>query len=449
MTGDGVLGDHQLARRSPGCSCRSRPAGGPRAAAASSRAAPRCTASRPTRSAACAAPSLDERVPGGLELQLRGVLVADAATREPDQHARPRRLVRHAQLLPRAAGATQRLQRLAGPPATRATAPAAWAASARAMALSCRSASRSSSRAAVRASSPAPVASRISTPAGSSRSGGADPRSRRARGGSRLRRPRRAPGPAAAARGRAAARSRTGSRRGRPPRRRRAHRARGGPRPGDRPRGRPDRDRAEALAGAPRLLQRHLPVARQLQDLGPVDQADAGWATISGCWPHQPASAVGPLARAPQLERPLAEGDRIAVHQAGHDRRQLARDDGHHRLVHQAQPLLHPPEPDERVTLLLDDERDEITIPEALADRGGLGRRRAHRLVVAADVGQHRRDQQVAALHALPLLALEQSLATAEPPVGARSLAMQQQLQPCPERTADRPRTAPASTCAW
>ena len=145
------------------------------------------------------------------------------------------------------------------------------------MPLSWRSASRSSSPAAVRASSPSPAASRISThgreqPQPAERVRGLGERAAdRARGG--LAAPLGEPqqGEAGLRLEAAAARVAVGLLgRGELP----AH-AVDLALAIDRVAGR-DRDRAEALAGAPRLLERHLPVARQLQDLGAVDQADAG-----------------------------------------------------------------------------------------------------------------------------------------------------------------------------
>ena len=90
------------------------------------------------------------------------------------------------------------------------------------------------------------------------------------------------------------------------------------------------------------------------------------------------------------------------------------------------------------MSLLLHDERDEVRVAEALPDRGGLRRRRVCRFVVGAGVRQHLRDQEVAALHALAALALEQPLGPAEPPVRARRVAPEQQPQAGPERAPHR-----------
>jgi hypothetical protein len=87
----------------------------------------------------------------------------------------------------------------------------------------------------------------------------------------------------------------------------------------------------------------------------------------------------GPLARAPDLEHAPAEGDRVAVHEAGDNRRQLARDDRDHRLVEEPQPGLDAAPSYQRVTLLLRHERDQVGVAEALALEGPRRRRRRAR----------------------------------------------------------------------
>jgi hypothetical protein len=47
----------------------------------------------------------------------------------------------------------------------------------------------------------------------------------------------------------------------------------------------------ETIAGSLRLLERRVPGALKLKDLGAMYQADPVWATMSGCWSHQRVSA--------------------------------------------------------------------------------------------------------------------------------------------------------------
>ena len=64
--------------------------------------------------------------------------------------------------------------------------------------------------------------------------------------------------------------------------------------------------------------------------------------------------------------------DHAAIHQAGHDRRQLAGDAGEHGLVQALQARDDIALMDERAALPMTGGRDEVGIVEALTDRGGL-----------------------------------------------------------------------------
>ena len=78
--------------------------------------------------------------------------------------------------------------------------------------------------------------------------------------------------------------------------------------------------------------------------------------------------------------------------------------------------LLDPALPDERVALLVHGQGDQVGVAEALADRGGLGRGGLRGLgSPAATCCEQDRDQQVAPLDAVALLAFEQPLRAAEP----------------------------------
>lgn len=69
---------------------------------------------------------------------------------------------------------------------------------------------------------------------------------------------------------------------------------------------------------------------------------------------------------AAHLEQILAIGDDAAVHETGHNRRQLARRDRHHYFIQQAQAFLDAAEPHQRVSSLVCGEGKEIRIAVTL-----------------------------------------------------------------------------------
>ena len=132
---------------------------------------------------------------------------------------------------------------------------------------------------------------------------------------------------------------------------------------------------AEALTGLLHLFQSGPPGPLELHDLGAMHQADAGVRDHVGLAVTPLGQRIGPLAGAAHVVRVLTERDRVAVDDAGDDRRQLARRDGHHGLVHQPEALLRPALPHQGVALPHPRDRDEVRIAVALADRGSLRRR--------------------------------------------------------------------------
>ena len=133
---------------------------------------------------------------------------------------------------------------------------------------------------------------------------------------------------------------------------------------------------------------------------------------------------VRPLTRAAQLERLLAARDHTAVDNAGDHRRQLAARRREHRLVEEREPVRDALQLDQRETLRVNREREEVCVAKALTDRGGLARRRVDGLVVAARLVLHReRHQQVALLDAFAALALDEPARAPEPAGGAADLA--------------------------
>ena len=95
------------------------------------------------------------------------------------------------------------------------------------------------------------------------------------------------------------------------------------------------------------------------------------------------------------------------------------------------------------MALLVPGERDEVGVPEALADRRRLGERGRGGAGLAARLLLERdREQQVAAFHALAVRAVEQPLRAAEPAAGLPQLALARQRHPDPERAPQRPQVA-------
>ncbi len=319
-------------------------------------------------------------------------------------------------------------------PSASSTAPPACAASALSSSLACVSEIASSSPEARRAFSRSPAASMISTKAGNSpaRLRGVLRLFRhardRGRGGLAVR-----PGPTARAPSPVAARSRAGRRRDTPPRRPRAPLAGAGFPPAGRgrcPRALVQHTVAEALTGSLHLFQGGLPGPLELHDLGAMDQADAGVSDHVGLAITPLGEGSRPLARAAHLVRVLTELDRVAVDDAGDDRRQLARRDGHHGLVHQPEALLRPTLPHQGVALPHPRHRDEVRVVVALADCGSLRPRCVRRAGVTGL--EPDRYQEIAVLDAVTTLPVEQAVAAAEPAVRTGALPAKEQVVPDP-----------------
>ena len=195
----------------------------------------------------------------------------------------------------------------------------------------------------------------------------------------------------------------------------------------------------EPLSRTSCLLERVGPRALQHHDLGAVHEADSGVRHHLRLLGAPAREVLGPLPGAADLEDALAERDRVAVHDARGARRELAGDDGDHRLVHQPQTVLDAAEADEGVPLLVDCEREEIPVPEPGRDRSRLGRSVVRRLGVAFDdVLEHRRDDEIASLDAVGLLGLEHALRPPEPAARRPDCAVCHQVQSDPEGTAHR-----------
>ena len=190
---------------------------------------------------------------------------------------------------------------------------------------------------------------------------------------------------------------------------------------------------AEALTGLLHLFQSGLPGPLELHDLGAMHQADAGVRDHVGLAVTPLGQGIGPLAGAAHLVRVLTELDRVAVDDAGDDRRQLARCDGHHGLVHQPEALLRPTLPHQGVALPHPRDRDEVWIAVALADRGSLRQRCIRGAGVTSRLGpEHDGYQEIAALDTVATLPVEQPVAAAEPSARTGGFPAHEQVVPDP-----------------
>ena len=186
---------------------------------------------------------------------------------------------------------------------------------------------------------------------------------------------------------------------------------------------------AEALTGSLHLLQSSPPGPLELHDLCTMHQADAGVRDHVGLAVTPLGQGIGPLAGAAHLVHLLTERDRVAVDDAGDDRRQLARRDGHHGLVHQPEALLGPTLPNQGVALAHPRNRDEVWIRVALADRGHLRRRCIRRARIGLEQDRY---QEIAVFDTVATLPVEQPVAAAEPTVRTSGLPAHEQVVPDP-----------------
>ncbi len=201
--------------------------------------------------------------------------------------------------------------------------------------------------------------------------------------------------------------------------------------------------RERALAGPARLLERVGPGAAQLHELGAVDEAPAreGHEVLLARAPVR--QHLGPLLRPADVLGRAAGQDHAAVDDPRHDRRELAAGDREHRLVQQRDALPDVARQHEDVALLVPGERDEVGLPEVLADRGRLRERRhggadlAARLLLEGD-----REEQVAAFHVSLAGPVEQPLRAAEPAAGPAQLALAGERDADPAGAPQRPHLA-------
>ena len=124
----------------------------------------------------------------------------------------------------------------------------------------------------------------------------------------------------------------------------------------------------EALAGAPRLLERGAPRAVELHDLRPVHQAAAGEGDHLRLQRPPVRERPRPLSRPRYLVHLLARENHAAVDDPRDDRRELLRGHGEHAFVEKREAVAHPTVLDQHVALGMDREREEVAIAETLTE---------------------------------------------------------------------------------
>ena len=193
----------------------------------------------------------------------------------------------------------------------------------------------------------------------------------------------------------------------------------------------------QALPEPAQLAERLLPGASERHELGTVHVADARVGDHVGLLLAPARQRGRPLAGAAQLVRVLADADRVAVDETRCDRRELSCRHGHHRLVHQPPALVHATQAQHRAALIHPRERDEVEVAAVLPDRGRLAGGGVRGLVVAGrNLLDADRGENVAALGAVPALAVHQPLRAGKPARRGGRLPAQEQGEADPESAA-------------
>ena len=170
----------------------------------------------------------------------------------------------------------------------------------------------------------------------------------------------------------------------------------------ERPGGSPAIDTPRPHAGSSRLVDRLRPRALELHDLGPMDLAGADEGDHVGLSFAPLRKGGGPFAGTVDRIHLLTGADDAAVHQAGHERRQLPSGDRDHGLVQEGETGLDLPLLQASSALLMAGAGNQIGIAAALADRGGGGRSGVRGVeVVCIKALLDHRQQQVPSLRAL------------------------------------------------
>ena len=189
-----------------------------------------------------------------------------------------------------------------------------------------------------------------------------------------------------------------------------------------------------SFAGAARFGQRIRPGSLQTQDLGAMHETGSGEDHLRLLLAHT-RERGGPLACTPERMDLTAGVDDAAVHQRRHDRKQLARDDGEHRLVEALEAGRDIASLNQRTALCMTGRCREVRVAKGLADRDGLTCGRVRRvglpfsqLLLGDGTGQ------VASFDAARVF--DQPLASRGPGVRLGGFTAEQDHERQPERTA-------------
>ena len=170
-----------------------------------------------------------------------------------------------------------------------------------------------------------------------------------------------------------------------------------------------------------------------------MDPAAAGERDEVGLLVRPGAQGQRPLTRPADLEDLLTGEDHAAVDDSEHERREVARRRGHHRLVEEPESFANAAGPHEHGSLRVQAHREEIAVAEALGDGRRLTCERGSRFEVASGFeSEHGRDHQVPVLDRVPRLPVEQPLRAAQPAVGGCDHPAKTEIHPDPGRRADR-----------
>src|SRR5262249_53537840 len=133
-------------------------------------------------------------------------------------------------------------------------------------------------------------------------------------------------------------------------------------------------DRARVAArdlaggGTPGLLDRFLPGAVQLHDLGAMNQAIAAEGDELRLRLAPCGECISPFAGAVEGVDALARTDDAAIDKSGEDGRDLAGSGRQHRLVEKGEPAGHVAQPDQGKALDIAREDREVLFAEAVTD---------------------------------------------------------------------------------
>ena len=152
------------------------------------------------------------------------------------------------------------------------------------------------------------------------------------------------------------------------------------------------------------------------------------------------AQRSGPLRRAADVVELQALDDDRAVHDAGHDRPDLAAGDRHHHLVEPADALRNLAHGDERLAVAEHTQCPKIGITEVSSELGGPQRQAHGGRGVVLERAEKPRNQHIAGRRAVAASLVQVPLGSCQPSARHGHLALQQQAQCEHARAASRSR---------